>query len=57
MSAANNDDINTPSLSTLSNEELTIYLQYDFIKFNVKQARKIFSIPSGGHGQIVTPNW
>ena len=56
MSAGNNDMINEPSLSIPSYKTLKIYLQYDFIKFNAKQARELFDVPFG-HGQIVTPNW
>jgi hypothetical protein len=57
MSAGNNDMINAPrSLSIPSYKTLKIYLQYDFIKFNAKQARELFDVPFG-HGQIVTPNW
>ena len=35
---------------------LQAYLSFDFVKFNAKEARKIFDI-SHGHGKIATPNW
>lgn len=39
-----------------STVNLQAYLSFDFVKFNAKEARKIFDI-SHGHGKIATPNW
>jgi hypothetical protein len=37
-------------------EDLKIYLSFDFVKFNASVAKKLFGVLNG-HGKISVPNW